>query len=68
MWHSLLLAKDYNHSSFTKSEPLSPIMTVGAWVFPVTTLGIMELSTTLKHLIPCTFKYTKIYVAFFIIG
>lgn len=43
-------------SSFIMSDAFSPIIIVGALVFPLTMVGIMEASTTLKPSMPYTFS------------
>ena len=46
----------FNQSSLIKSAPFSPIIIAAAFVFPDTTVGIIEASTTLKFFIPRTLK------------
>nr|CAD7198747.1 unnamed protein product [Timema douglasi] len=44
----------FKYSFFTKSAAFSPIIIVGAFVFPVTTTGIIEASATLSPSTPYT--------------
>lgn len=48
----ILMILFYNHSFFIKSLPFSAIIIVGAFVFPLTSTGIMDASITRSLFIP----------------
>ena len=50
---SIYQSLDFNISS----EAFSPIMIVGAFVFPETIFGIIDASATRKFFIPCTCSF-----------